>query len=197
MPRLDANARDADGQPCPALGGYGYGLGVRVDCNGLRRSSHTGGLPGFGSNIQLYPDHGVALLSMANLTYAASSAQHAQASAALFAGGGLPRRALPVPAALAARARQVAELVRTWDEALGAAILADNVYLDRSREHRSREAEDIFAAAGEIQSVDEVVPQNQLRGSFVMHGADRDVRVTFTQSPERPARVQFIELRLL
>jgi len=197
MPRLDANARDADGTPCPALVGYGYGLGVRTDCHGVRRLSHTGGLPGFGSNIQLFPDHGVALISFANLTYAASSAQHAQANGALFASGGLSPRALPTPVALAARARDVAELVRTWDEALGRAILADNVYLDRSREHRQREAQQIFQAAGELRSVEEVIPENQLRGSFVMHGAMRDVRVTFTQSPERPARVQYIELRLL
>jgi hypothetical protein len=115
----------------------------------------------------------------------------------LFAGGGLTPRALPTPVALSARALEVAKLVRTWDETLGRAILADNVYLDRSREHRKHEAEEIFAAAGEIRSIDEVVPQNQLRGSFVMRGAERDVRVTFTQTPERPARVQHIELRLL
>jgi CubicO group peptidase (beta-lactamase class C family) len=197
MPRLDANARDADGTPCPALVGYGYGLGMRSDCHGVRRSAHTGGLPGFGSNIQMFPDHGVALISFANLTYAASSAQHTQANNVLFADGGLTPRVLPTPVALSARALEVAELVRAWDEALGRAILADNVYLDRSREHRMHEAEQIFAAAGEIRSVDEVVPQNQLRGSFVMRGAERDVRVTFTQSPERPSRVQYVELRLL
>ena len=197
MPRLDANARDADGTPCPALVGYGYGLGVRTDCHGVRRLSHTGGLPGFGSNIQMFPDHGVALLSFANLTYAASSAQHARANDLLFAGGGLAPRVLPAPVTLSARAREVADLVRTWDEALGRAILANNVYLDRSREHRMHEAAQIFAAAGEIRSVEEVVPLNQLRGSFVMRGAKRDVRVTFTQSPERPPRVQHIDLRLL
>lgn len=197
MPRLDASARDADGTPCPALVGYGYGLGVRTDCHGVRRLAHTGGLPGFGSNIQLFPDHGVAMISFANLTYAASSGQHTQANGALFASGGLTPRVLPAPTALAARAREVARLVRTWDEELGRAILTDNVYLDRSREHRQREAEQVFEATGEIRSVEEVVPLNQLRGSFVMRGALRDVRVTFTQSPERPARVQHVELRLL
>jgi len=197
LPRLDASARDADGTPCPALVGYGYGLGARVDCHGVRRSAHTGGLPGFGSNIQMFPDHGVALISFANLTYAASSAQHTAANGVLFANGALAPRVLPAPTALSARAREVAALVRTWDDALGRSILADNVYLDRSREHRLRESQQIFAATGEIRAVDEVVPLNQLRGSFVMRGAQRDVRVTFTQSPERPARVQHIELRLL
>jgi CubicO group peptidase (beta-lactamase class C family) len=197
MPRLDAGAVDPSGAPCPALVGYGYGLGVRIDCHGVRRISHTGGLPGFGTNIQLFPDHGVALISFANLTYAASSAQHNQVNATLFGEGGLQRRVLPPPAALAARAQQVAELVRTWDEALGDEILAANFYLDRSREHRMREAEGVLRAAGEIQSIGPVTPLNQLRGSFVMHGTERDVRITFTQSPESPPRVQHVSLRLL
>ncbi|MEZ6013856.1 MAG: serine hydrolase domain-containing protein [Planctomycetota bacterium] len=197
MPRLDAAARDGAGGPCPALVGYGFGLGVRTDCNGLRRVSHTGGLPGFGSNIQFFPDQGIGVISFANLTYAASSAQHTAANEALARAGALVARTLPVPPALAARARQVAALVQGWDEALERELLADNVYLDRSRDHRRAEAASIFEAAGAVRSIDAVTPLNQLRGSFVMRCVNRDVQVTFTQSPERPARVQRIDLRLL
>jgi len=204
MPRLDAAAKGADGNACPALVGYGYGLGVRTDCHGVTRIAHTGGLPGFGANIQFFPDHGFGVISFANLTYSASSAQHNEANEALFASGVLARRELPVPAPLARRARQVAELVESWldadssrADALGAEILADNFYLDRSREHRAREAKEILGAAGAIQSIDEVAPINQLRGTFVMHGSPRSLRVFFTQSPELPARVQRIDLQLL
>ncbi len=195
-PRLNAGAKDADGEPCAYMGGYSYGLGVRVNCLGVTRVSHTGGLPGFGSNVQFFPAQGVGVISFANLTYAASGIPHAEVITTLFAEDRLGRRSLPVSDILKQRAPQVAALLQTWDEALGDEILADNFYLDKSREHRKSAADAILEEAGPITDIDQIVPRNQMRGTFVMHGEKHDVRVFFTLSPEKPGRVQRLDLRL-
>ena len=40
-------------------------------------------------------------------------------------------------------------------------------------------------------------PENQLRGSFIIHGEKADIEVYFTLSPERPARIQEYHIREL
>ena len=136
------------------------------------------------------------MISFANLTYAASRVPHAEVNGVLFAEGGLPARSLPVSAILEQRSAQVAELIGSWDAALGDEILADNFFLDRSLDRRRASAAQLLEEAGPITAIEGVRPLNQLRGTFVMHGAAQDIRVFFTLSPEKPARVQRLDLRL-
>ncbi len=61
----------ADGKPLRlAAGGYGYGLNDRATCQFRHVVSHGGGLPGYGSLMLWLPEHGVALVALANLRYA-------------------------------------------------------------------------------------------------------------------------------
>jgi len=50
----------------------GYGLGLRVikDQQGVFEVGHNGGLPGFGSSYVFYPEHGIGIMAFGNLTYA-------------------------------------------------------------------------------------------------------------------------------
>ena len=50
----------ADGTLRLNAGGYGYGLGIRQTCDYRTVVSHTGGLPGFGSEMRWLVDEGVA-----------------------------------------------------------------------------------------------------------------------------------------
>ena len=196
-PQLVADAEDASGEPCPYLWGYGYGLVVRKDCNGVLEVSHSGGLPGFGSNYRFYPEYGLGIISMGNRTYAPARSANEEAAEVIFEKSGIEPRELPASDVLRKRAEQVVELIQTWDEELSEEILADNFYLDKSRALRMREAEEALTSAGEITSIDPLVPSNQLRGTFVMHGEREDVEVFFSLSPEPVPKVQALALRTM
>lgn len=193
-PHLAQDAEDARGERCPYLWGYGYGLVVRKNCHGRLEVSHTGGLPGFGSNYRLYPEYGVGIVAFANRTYAPASAANEEAMAVIFEESGIAPRALPASALLKRRAEQVARLVQTWDEGLGSEILAENFYLDQPRRLRMEAAQGILDEAGAIASVGPVTPANQLRGTFVMRGEQKDIEVFFSLSPEVVPKVQALRL---
>ena len=55
------------------LRGYGYGLRTAADCRFDHISTHSGGLPGFGSHMAWLPEYGVGMFAMANLTYVGPS----------------------------------------------------------------------------------------------------------------------------
>ncbi len=49
----------------------GYGFGFRWFCDDkfIKYVTHSGGVPGFGSNWTMLPDYGIAVIAMTNLTY--------------------------------------------------------------------------------------------------------------------------------
>ncbi len=192
--RLSPDAKSPDGAPCPSMRGYGYGLFARTDCHGVRRIEHTGGLPGFGSNYQFFPEHGVAIISFSNHRYGSSRPAHEEVGQLLFDGAQLPPRELPASDILEERVPQLVQLLTTWDVELGNEILADNFYLDQSRGDRMRSVQKLLDEAGPILSVDPIQAVNQLRGTFVIRARDKDLRVYFTLSPKRHAGVQRLDV---
>lgn len=190
--RLNANARNSRGEPCANISGYGYGLGIAKNCNGLKWVSHGGALPGFGSNYVFYPDYGIGIMAFCNLTYT-SPWPLREIGKLLFETIDLQPRKLPVSSILAERQDQVAELIQNWDSDLEEKILAENFYLDKSREHRMSEIQKVLDKAGTIQSMDKMDPDNQLRGSFKLKAENGDIVVIFTLSPEKNPKVQYLE----
>jgi CubicO group peptidase (beta-lactamase class C family) len=176
-------------------GGYGYGLGSSADCRFRHRVSHSGGLPGYGSNMTWLPEHGVGLLCLANVTYAGCRRAVSDALEALAETGALkPRVSRPAPALEAAR-ESVSRLVAEWDDRLADRILADNVFLDRSRGRRRKEIEDLQARHGECRSVGPIEAQNALRGGWRMACKRGHLRVDATLAPTSPPRVQWLRIR--
>jgi hypothetical protein len=103
-------------------------------------------------------------------------------------------REVAVSPILATRQGQVAQLIQSWDPALGSAITAENFFLDRSREDWIVFARDKLAPLGSITAVGPVKPENHLRGSFPLVGEHGTLDVRFTLTPEREPKVQQIEL---
>jgi len=180
---------------------FGYGLGLRVikDHQGVMEVGHNGGLPGFGSSYVFYPEHGIGIMAFGNLTYAGGVVKSANYKLIelLMDRGLFKPRTLSVSPILAKRKEQVAELILHWDPQLEREIVAANLYLDISRELRMAEARDILSQCGEIVSVGPMDPENQLRGSFLMEGSQGNVKVYFTLSPEAEPRVQWLSLELV
>lgn len=193
---LDINANISGGNSCAAASGYGYGLGWRKNCEGLERISHSGGLPGFGSEFRFYPEYGIGIICFANLTYASAGEANAMIADALQLKTALKPRALQISDTLQRRKEQVLEMLSSWDQLLERKILAENFYLDMSRDMWMKQAADVFKATGRIVNVDAIIPYNELRGQFIMRGERQDAIVFITLTPEHSPKVQQLELRL-
>ncbi|HTE29910.1 MAG TPA: serine hydrolase domain-containing protein [Chryseolinea sp.] len=185
---------DSNGEVCASTGGYGYGLGWRRNCKGVERVSHSGGLPGFGSEYRFYPEYGVGLICFANLTYASAGDANANVMDTLFSMTGLKPRTIQISDTLQLRGKQIVELLTNWNEALEKKILAENFYLDLSRETWIKNANELFKNTGTIVTVDPIIPENQLRGKFFVRGERQDIEIFFTLTPEHAPKIQQLDI---
>src|SRR5262245_5863104 len=145
FPPRTASARD--GRVRTVSGGYGYGLNVTwLDPVGWV-VDHSGGLPGFGSNMP-WTRAGIGLVALANLTYARMADATAAALAALIAGDVMRRVPPIVTDALRRAAEQLVGLHNTWDDRVADALFADNLDLDDERERRAAAAARLAAEHG-------------------------------------------------
>ena len=56
------------------------------------------------------------------------------------------------------------------------------------------ESKSLFSAAGKIISVSPIFPENQLRGYCILKGEKSSLKLSFTLTPEVPARIQEYDL---
>ncbi len=176
-------------------GGYGYGLGIRQSCEYRSIVSHSGGLPGFGSQMRWLPDEGVGFVAMGNLTYTGWGGVLDQATAALAKTGALTRR-MPAPSKeLLAAKDDVTRLILNWDDALADRVAAVNLFLDQSKDRRKREIENLKSQAGDACRADgpfEV--ENALRGAWTLKCSRSALRVGITLAPTMPPKVQYLNV---
>lgn len=191
---INATAKTLAGELNPQAVGYGFGLRWALDARRVVSVGHSGGLPGFGSNYVFFPDHGFAIISFANLTYAGTSAANNQVAQLLLEKTALPARTIPPSPILLTRQAQVVELLKAWDPKLAAELAAENFFLDRARESWRAHAQATLAQLGALRSVGELVPENQLRGTFPLVGEHGRVDVFFTLTPEKSPKLQQLRL---
>lgn len=193
FPRLYANAKDYKGDDCAVLAGYGFGLGITEYCNGLKRVSHGGALPGFGSNYTFYPEYGVGIMAFCNLTYTSPWSLN-ELSRLLFETADLQPRKLPASDVLLERQEQITQLIQQWEPALEEQLLAENFYLDRSREKRRAAIQEVLEKAGTIEAVGDMQPINQLRGRYTLQAENGKVNIFFTLTPEKYPKIQRLDV---
>ncbi len=178
----------------PRVGFYGYGLTWTRDSQDVVTVGHSGGLPGYGSQYRFAPDHGVGVIAFTNLRYGPVYNPTSTVLNMLIEKASLPARtAMPSPVLLA-RHQQVAQLIQSWDEKLGAAIVAENFFMDRSREDWIAFAREQLAPIGKIRAIGPVKPVNQLRGRFDVVGENGTREVFFTLTPEREPKLQQLHI---
>jgi CubicO group peptidase (beta-lactamase class C family) len=192
---LFAQAKNSAGQVCPTAGGYGYGLGWSQNCDGMVGVGHSGGLPGFGSQWRFLPEYGIGVIAYANLTYAGLGSVNAAVLDTLVAIGKLKPRTLPVSPILAQRKAELVTLLPDWKNAEQSGIFAENFFPDKSLDFRRKVVQELYAKAGNIRKVGELIPENQLRGHFMLEGTKANIDVFFTLTPENPALIQQLDFR--
>lgn len=192
---LAASFKYPSGRVCPMVSSYGYGLRWSRDCEGRVYVGHTGGLPGFGSQWWILPEYGIGVVAYGNLTYAGMGTVNWAVLDTLIATAGLKPRALPVSNILAQRKAELLRLLPNWTAAEQSGIFAENFFPDHSLENRRKVVQELYAKAGTIVRVGELIPENQLRGRFRIEGEKAAIDVFFTLTPENPALIQQLDFR--
>jgi CubicO group peptidase (beta-lactamase class C family) len=190
-----ADFRYPNGRECPSTQAYGFGLRWQEDCDGRVLIGHTGGLPGFGSNWMMMPEFGLAVMSFDNRTYGGTSTLNTAVLDSVIVLARLEPRQLPASDILELRRDQLVELWPDWEGAETSGIFADNFFLDYRLSDIVAATRELNEETGGIIGVSEVVPENQLRGKFMLYGENKNLEFFFTLSPERDPLIQHVDIR--
>jgi CubicO group peptidase (beta-lactamase class C family) len=179
-------------------GGYGFGLFVRHDLRLGHVVSHSGGYPGFGSHMRWHPASGIGVIALGNCSYVPVSRPATSALESLVTGRAAPIRAVvPWDATVAAQAK-VERLIAGWNDDLASGLLAINVDQDEPLGHRRGTFDEIRRTHGRLvrDGSAEFRYESPAHLIWWMRGerAGR-VRIEIVLSPERPPRVQTLEVR--
>ena len=191
---LNLNATYPGGRVCAIAGAYGYGLNWTRDCDGRILIGHSGGLPGFGSHWRMLPDYGIGVVAFGNVTYAGLGGVNLQVLELLIKTADLKPRQLPVSNILARRKAELVKVLANWDSSKQSGIFAENFFPDYPP-HMLKRYADLWAKAGKISAVKELVPENQLRGRFLVEGENTNIEIYFTLTPENPPLIQELRMR--
>ncbi|ESU27130.1 beta-lactamase [Flavobacterium limnosediminis JC2902] len=175
---------------CPTVTAYCYGLVWTKYCNNIVYIGHGGGLPGFGSNWKIMPDYGIGIISFSNLTYADMNLINLKVLDTVIALAKLKPRQLPVSAILNQRKNELVSLLPEWKNPEAKPIFAENFFMDYFPDSLRKEATALFNKAGKISKTGELIPENNLRGSFILEGENNDIEISFTLTPENPPLIQ-------
>jgi len=122
--------RSADAAPEAEAMGYGFGLFTIDDTRFGRIVSHSGGYPGYGSNMRWHPATGLGAIVLTNHRYGPATPLARDILAALLSAEAAPaRRTRPGRATEAAR-DAVETLLAGWDGDVAQDLFAMNVELD-------------------------------------------------------------------
>jgi CubicO group peptidase (beta-lactamase class C family) len=200
------------GDAAPALSAYGFGLFVEDHPAFGRIVSHSGGYPGFGSNMRWHPASGTGVIALGNSTYAAMMAlatrlldtvlRHREPPASGYGVALAPpvdHRARdgagPWPETLAAR-EAVSGLLQSWDDAQAARLFSPNVAQDVPFEERQQVIATIRERIGDFRDDQGRRPEYDTPAHcrWWLAGERGVVQAQIQLNPERPPRVQSLSL---
>jgi CubicO group peptidase (beta-lactamase class C family) len=174
--------------------GYGFGIQVIHDHRFGHIAGHSGGLPGYGSNMRWLPGRRVGAVALANSTYAPMRELTRRMLEVLDDHGLVPRPSVPLSKALVRAAGELLALINEWSDDAAEALFADNVGPDESFQRRAMQAAGIVSAHGQLTF-------ERLEAAFATEATvtataadDREVKVWFALAPVTPPRVQEYEI---
>jgi len=193
----------------PAAGGpesYGFGLFVEEHPVHGRIISHSGGYPGFGSNMCWHPGTGIGAIVLANGTYAPAPVLAARLLTAMI-GPAPPARAAgraaaypaapagPGPATLAAQ-REANKLLYRWNDARADRLFSENVALDEPYPERRQRIGLVRERIGVFGEDRKRPPEfdSPAHCRWWLRGDHGTVQAEIKLTPERDPRVQSLTL---
>lgn len=190
------NQKNEKGEDCYIIDAYAYGLHHYENCDGQISIWHSGGLPGYGSRWRILPEYGFGFVVFANKTYAPTGGILDEAINNLIHWADLAPRELPPSTFLQERRVDLISALPNWEND-DDEIFADNFFKDNFKSDLREKTQDAFDKIGKIESVSDVIPENQLRGYFIMKGENGKLKVWFSLTPEPSPRVQAFRIEVL
>jgi CubicO group peptidase (beta-lactamase class C family) len=180
------------------LSEVGYGMGLMIMQHPVlgKVVHHSGGLPGYGSNMRWVPDYGVGLIALGNRTYSPMRLLTAELLESL-----VERRVISAPvrrwpldgSILEAAGAQLIEAVWGGDAVdLAKVDFAENVDLDLPLSIRSEEASQIRLTVGALSDW-AITPKSTTLGTLTGQSATHTVSITIMLSPHVPPQIQHVD----
>ncbi|MFK5004278.1 hypothetical protein, partial [Klebsiella pneumoniae] len=126
----------------------------------------------------LLPEYGLGVMLFANVTYAPTAAINLRIIDTLIKLANLTPYTLPPSAILNQRKKELTQLLPDFKDAEKSGIFAENFFPDYPIEDLRKEAKNIFDKVGKVISVKEMIPENQLRGSFIIECEKGKVQIS-------------------
>ncbi len=164
-----------------SVAGYGMGVNVTMDTRVGRVINHSGGLPGFGSNMRWVPGKGVGIMAFGNERYAPMGYLTYDILDALVDAGVIPestdyRGATSDSNAVRAALASLVSVLNDWDDATIHGLVADNVFLDESLDRRRSQAAQTIAAHG-LLTIDSIDIESGSMGIATVSGANSGAKL--------------------
>jgi CubicO group peptidase (beta-lactamase class C family) len=186
-------AAAAGGAPCRVARAYGMGWRVLDDCDLGQIVTHSGGYPGYGSNVLLLPDRGIGIFAFANRTYAGPGLPVLKVALLLQSKGLAPARPVPVSARLAEGYATAQAVWRAGSVAGVTSQLAMNVLMDRDAAHWQNELKRLQAEVGPCPATEPVTAANAMEGNFSWRCEHGRIEGHLLMAPTRQSALQAIE----
>jgi CubicO group peptidase (beta-lactamase class C family) len=177
---------------------YGYGLRILDEPDHGTVVSHSGGLPGYGSNMRWTPGGAIGIVTLSNVTYAPMTELGARLHDLLREQGVTGHEARPTPERVADLAAELLGVLGRWatgdrpsDEDLDQ-VFADNVAPDDDYPRRAVRA----AEHGPLTMTDLVATSDAAGRITATTGDGRTATIKFSLAPHLPPRVQDYEVEL-
>ncbi|MDP3854102.1 serine hydrolase [Phenylobacterium sp.] len=197
FPAIVPRSDKADPAACDRARVYGMGMIVLADCVLGPHFTHSGGLPGYGSNVLFLPERGVGVFALANRTYAGASPYVRDAAVALVKSGAFPARPTPAGERLTAAAGIVAKIYAASDVMAARDGLAMNVLLDSDGAHRNAELARLKAELGACQPAQEVAAETAMSGAITYPCEKGRLRAQVLLAPTTPVSLQVYQLSVV
>lgn len=180
------------------FGGYGMGLRLFDDTKLGYLVSHSGGLPGYGSNMIWHPERQFALISLANITYAPMFDANFVALETLQSEGLLPAARVRSTGPLQKHAEALVALLNKWKDERAHEIFADNVVLDEPFDRRKLQFEQVAKFQGPFKC-GEITAHNAASADVIMLDANGQsvMKLSLKLSPQVPPLIQSYEIKAI
>ena len=162
--------------------GYGFGLAQLHDERFGTIVSHSGGLPGYGSNMRWLPGRRVGIVTLANETYAPMGELSQQMLGVLADHDLVAPPEVPLAPAVRRAATRLVDVLNAWDDGAADRLFADNVALDAPYAARAAAAAELVAAHGSLH-LERVEVESETKGAAVLRGENGTLRVDIMLTP--------------
>lgn len=190
FPAVVSRADKTDPAGCDRARVYGMAMISYADCVLGPYFTHSGGLPGYGSNVLFMPERGLAVFAFANVTYAPASDFVREAAIELVKSGAFPPRAPPASPDLQGAMKAIGQIYAKGDVMAAKDALAMNVLLDADAARRNAALAKLKTELGACEAPAVVTSDTAMSATAVFDCQRGRMSAYVLLAPTRPATIQ-------